>query len=129
KVELKDRNHFFTFAAKLMRMILVDYARSAQAAKRGSEFPHVPLSDDLPWVNLNSGDVSALNTALDELDAVDSPKARLVELRFFLGCTAQETAEVMNISKATVDRDLRLVRSWLYQRLRPGQAEQGGPVS
>jgi len=126
-VDLKDRAHFYAFAAKLMRNILADHARATQAQKRGSALPHAPLSDDLPWVNLNSGDVLELNRALDELDAADSRKVRLVELRYFLGCTSQEAAEILDISKATVDRDLKLVKSWLYQRLRTGVPSSGSP--
>ena len=58
-----------------------------------------------------------LNRALDELEAIDPQKVQLVELRFFLGCTSEETAEIMHISKATVDREVKFVKSWLYQRI------------
>jgi RNA polymerase sigma factor (TIGR02999 family) len=119
RVDLKDREHFYALAAKMMRMILVDHARSNLTLKRGSDFVHVPLSEDLPWVNLNNGDIIELNVALDELDATDPRKARLVELRYFLGCTAEEAGEALKISKTTVDRDLKLVKSWLYRRLCP----------
>ena len=60
-----------------------------------------------------------LNIALEQLETLDLRKAQLVELRYFLGCTAEETADLMNLSKATVDRDLKFVRSWLYQRVYP----------
>jgi len=121
KIDLADRTHFYTFAAKLMRMILADHARAILAEKRGGGVTHVPLSDDLPWINVNNGDVLELNLALDELESVDPRKARLVELRHYLGCTASEAAEILQVSKATVDRDLKLVRSWLYHRLRPAR--------
>jgi len=80
---------------------------------------HVPLSDDLSWVDVGSAELLDLNRALDELGPIDSYKVQLVELRYFLGCTAEETAELMQVSKATVDRDLKFVKSWLYRRIHP----------
>ncbi len=114
-----DRRHFYTFCAKVMRMILIDHARENQAQKRGGGGQQVPLSDDLPWVNIGSAELLDLNLALDELAALDPNKVHLVELRYFLGCTAEETAGLMQISKATVDREFRFIRSWLYQRIQP----------
>lgn len=118
KVELKDRQHFFTFAARLMRMILRDSARDHVAGKRGAGAPHVPISDDLPWLDFNGPELLDLDQALEELEGLDPRKAQLIELRQFLGCTADETAEILGVSKATVDRELRMVKAWLYQRLR-----------
>jgi RNA polymerase sigma factor (TIGR02999 family) len=115
--EWDDRTHFYTFAAKVMRRILMDHARATQANKRGAGLRHVQLSDEIPWVNLNSEDVVDLNQALDDLEAVDSRKVRLVELRYFLGCTVKECAELVAISTATAERDLTLARTWLYSRL------------
>ena len=85
--------------------------------KRGAGLQHLPLSDEIPWINLNSEDVMDLNRALDELDSVDPRKVRLVELRYFLGCTLTESAALLSISTATAERDLTLVRTWLYSRL------------
>ena len=82
----------------------------------------VPLSDDLAWVSVGSPELLDLNQALDELNELDSEKVQLVELRYFLGCTAVETAELMQVSKATVDRDLKFARSWLYRRMYPDNA-------
>jgi RNA polymerase sigma factor (TIGR02999 family) len=113
-----DRVHFFTFAAKIMRRILADHARMAKADKRGAGLPHVPLSDEMPWLNVNSDDVIDVNRALDELEGLDPRKVRLVELRYFLGCTVSEAAELIGISTATVERDLTMVKSWLYAKLR-----------
>ncbi len=112
-----DRAHFYAFAAKVMRRILTDHARTAKADKRGADLPHVPLSDEMPWVNVNGDDVIDVNRALDELEAVDPRKVRLVELRYFLGCTVPEAAALLDISTATVERDLTMVRSWLYAKL------------
>jgi len=114
-----DRRHFYTFCAKVMRMIMIDHARESQALKRGGGTERVPLSDDLPWVKIGSPELIDLNRALDELAALDPDKVRLVELRCFLGCTAEETAGLMQISKATVDREFKFIKSWLYQRIQP----------
>jgi len=117
KPDWNDRAHFYAFAATVMRRILMDHARAAHAGKRGSGLPHVPLCEEIPWVNLNSADVLDLNHALDELDAVDPRKARIVELRYFLGCTVVEAASILNISVATAERDLTMARTWLYAKL------------
>ncbi len=119
KAAWEDRQHFYTFAAKVMRMILIDHARVNQTQMRGGGSVHVPLSDDLSWVDVGSAELLDLNRALDELGPIDSYKVQLVELRYFLGCTAEETAELMQVSKATVDRDLKFVKSWLYRRIHP----------
>ena len=119
KADWADRQHFYTFSAKIMRMILTDQARSTDAKKRGGGAEHLPLNEQMPWVEIGSEDLLELNRALDELNVVDAEKVKLVELRFFLGCTAEETAAILNTSKATVDRDLKFVKSWLYRRLPP----------
>jgi RNA polymerase sigma factor (TIGR02999 family) len=119
-----DRSHFYTFAAKVMRMILIDHARGNQAARRGGGADRIPLNEELLWIDIGSPQMIDLNLALDELAAIDGNKVQLVELRYFLGCTAEETAELMHVSKATVDRDLKFIRTWLYRRLHG--REQGG---
>jgi RNA polymerase sigma factor (TIGR02999 family) len=123
KAAWDDRQHFFTFAARVMRMILIDHAREIQAQSRGGGFDRIPLSDDLMWVSIGSPELLDLNQALDELCVLDAYKVQLVELRYFLGCTAEETASLLQISKATVDRDLRFTKSWLYRRIHPGMSE------
>jgi RNA polymerase sigma factor (TIGR02999 family) len=117
KPDWDDRAHFYTFAAKVMRRILTDHARATHADKRGAGLQHVPLCDEVPWVNLNGVDVLDLNRALDELDSVDPRTVRLVELRYFIGCTLSESAEILGISTATAERGLTLARTWLYSRL------------
>jgi DNA-directed RNA polymerase specialized sigma24 family protein len=89
---------------------------------RGGGYERVPLSDDLAWINIDSPELLDLNRALDELGALDAPKVQLVELRYFLGCTAEETAALMQISKSTVDRELNFIKSWLYRRIHPSVA-------
>jgi RNA polymerase sigma factor (TIGR02999 family) len=117
KVAWEDRTHFFTFSAKIMRMILIDNARSNLAGRRGGGAEHVPLSEDLAWIDVGSPDMLALDQALQALALVDEEKVQLVELRYFLGCTAEETAEAMGLSKPTVDRGLRFARGWLFRHL------------
>jgi RNA polymerase sigma factor (TIGR02999 family) len=123
KAEWADRAHFYTFAAKVMRMILTDHARSNDAQKRGGGAQQVPLNEQMPWVQIGGESMLDLNRALDELEVIDSQKVQLVELRYFLGCTAEETAGIMQISKATVDREAKFVKSWLYQRIHGGRQE------
>jgi RNA polymerase sigma factor (TIGR02999 family) len=120
KVNWEDRAHFYTFSAKVMRMILIDHARGTHAQRRGGDADRIPLSEDMAWVGIGSVELIDLNRALDALEAVDATKVQLVELRYFLGCTAEETATLMNVSKATVDRDLKYARAWLFRRIRPG---------
>ncbi|HEY1255551.1 MAG TPA: ECF-type sigma factor [Terracidiphilus sp.] len=113
-----DRQHFYTFCARMMRMILIDNARECQAKMRGSY--GVPLNDDLSWVGIDSPELLDLDRALDELSSIDSEMVKLIELRYFLGCTTEETAELMQLSKATINRQLKFIKSWLYIRICPG---------
>jgi len=119
----EDRCHFYAFAAKIMRMILIDHARESQTQIRGGGYERVPLSDDLSWIDIDSPELLDLNRALDELGKIDPYKVELIELRYFLGCSAEETAALMQVSKPTVNRDLRFIRSWLYRRIHPGVIE------
>lgn len=119
KASWSDRAHFYTFAAKLMRMILTDHARGNAAQKRGGGAHHVPLNRDIPWIKIGSESLIDLNRALDELNGINAYNVQLVELRYFLGCTAEETAALLQVSKATVDRDLKFIKGWLYRRLYP----------
>lgn len=119
-LRFEDRQHFFSLAARLMRRVLIDQARLEGRQKRkGGEM--VPLHEDLAWVNAASSDILDLDRVLVELEAIDERKCRMVELHFFLGFTSEETAELLGISKATADRDLKFVRSWLYDRLHPAK--------
>ena len=114
-VSYQDRTHFYTFAAKVMRRILVDYARRGKAQKRGGE--RVVLADALAWMDPGSADMLDLDAALDELGALDEFKVHVLELRYFLGATGEETAELLGVSKATVDRAMRFSITWLHSRL------------
>ncbi len=119
KAEWNDRAHFYTFAAKTMRMILADHARATRAEKRGGRIEQLPLGVEAPWSGLNLADIIDVDRALEEMEAIDPRKVRLVELRYFLGCTVGECAELVGISVATAERDLAFIKSWLYLRLRP----------
>lgn len=113
-----DRQHFYTFAAKVMRLILIDYARQNKAQRRGGEDAvKVPLTPDLPWLGSEPENWLDLNRVLDKLELLDAKKVRLVELRFFLAFTAEEIADLQAVSKSTVDRELRFIKSWLYTEL------------
>jgi RNA polymerase sigma factor (TIGR02999 family) len=116
-----DRKEFYRFAAYTMRNILIDHARGGLTARRGAGAAHLPLTADLPWVDVAGPDFADLTRALDELDELDPRKARIVELRFFLGCTMPEAADILDISVATAERDFGFARVWLAQRLRPPQ--------
>jgi RNA polymerase sigma factor (TIGR02999 family) len=100
-----------------MRRVLVDHARSEGRQKRDAGVL-VPLLPEMAWIDAQPAEMMDLDRVLDELEQLDPRKCRMVELRFFLGFTAEETAELLNTSKATVDRELRFVRGWLGDRLR-----------
>ena len=117
KAQFDDRAHFFAFAARAMRRILVDCARIRQAAKRDAGATRLPLSPELAWVDPDGPEMIDLDRALDEMESIEPRKSRVVELRIFLGCTSAEAAELMGISKPTLDRDLRFALAWLFNRL------------
>ena len=118
KITWHDRGHFFTFAARMMRNILKDHARAHLAERRGGpDAIRLPLSEEVAWVGTSSVEILDLNRALDKLEQLDQRKAHLLELRFFLALTMEETAEVLSISLATAERDLRFSRSWLFHEL------------
>ena len=121
KANWADHAHFYAFAAKVMRVILIDHARAQLSHKRGGRAQHIPLNEQLPWVEIGDESMLDLNVALEELKELDPAKVQLVELRYFLGCTAEETAKVMNVSIATLNRDLKFVRSWLFDRIKSGK--------
>jgi RNA polymerase sigma factor (TIGR02999 family) len=124
KMTCEDRHHFFVFAARLMRNILTDHARARLAQCRGGGEKAVELPEAAPsflgFVGTSDAELLDLNRALEKLEAQDPRKARLVELRFFLSCTTEEACEILEISHATAERDLRFARAWLFTELRGG---------
>lgn len=117
QVQWRNRTHFFAISARLMRRILVDYARAHSYAKRGGGAQHIPLDEAAVFTKESAPDLVALDDALDALTRIDERKTRVIELRFFGGLTIEETAEVLKVSPDTVMRDWRLAKSWLMREL------------
>jgi RNA polymerase sigma factor (TIGR02999 family) len=115
-LRFEDREHFYSLSARLMRRVLVDHARAEKRLKRSGGTP-VVLHDDLVSIDYSPEAAIDIDRVLEELEKIDERKCRMVELRFFLGFSAEETAELLSTSKATVDRDMRFVRVWLLDRL------------
>ena len=118
RLEWADREHFYSFSARVMRYILIDYARARKARKRGGADSHIPLHEEMQWISMEGEDILELNQALEELDSMDPRKVRIIELRYFLGCTSEETADIEHVSKASIDRELQVARAWLFRRLK-----------
>lgn len=120
-VSWQNRAHFCAIAANAMRQILVERARARRTAKRGGGAQRITLVDEVIGAAAGAGvDVEALHEALERLAAVDAPRARLVELRYFGGLTIEEAAEVLGQSPATVKRGWALARAWLARELSEG---------
>jgi RNA polymerase sigma factor (TIGR02999 family) len=117
-VKWQSRAHFFGIAAQAMRRILVDHARAHAAGKRGDGARHVSLDNALLLTDIPSIDILALEEALTRLAGLDPQQSRVVELRFFGGLTMEETAEVLQVSTATVGREWTMAKSWLFAELR-----------
>jgi RNA polymerase sigma factor (TIGR02999 family) len=105
-------------AARLMRRILVDFARSRRYQKRGGGAKQISFSEAMEVAEGQPADVVALNDALEALARVDERKSQVVELRFFGGLGIEETAEVLNVSRETVKRDWKFAKMWLVRHLR-----------
>jgi RNA polymerase sigma factor (TIGR02999 family) len=116
----ENRAQFFGIAARLMRRILVDYARARRAQKRGGAALLVSLGAavDTPS-DARAEDVVAIDEALERLSRIDADQVRIVELRFFAGLTVEEIARVVRRSPRTVKREWQLARAWLFRELRP----------
>jgi RNA polymerase sigma factor (TIGR02999 family) len=115
RVNWKNRAQFLGLAAEMMRRILVNHARDRAAAKRGGGAQRISLSALHEGTDPPDIELIALDQALTDLAALDPRKSRIVELKFFGGLTTEETAEVLNISHGTVEKELLLARSWLYR--------------
>jgi len=113
----QDRAHFFAMSARLMRRVLIDFARSRGYQKRGAGALAISLDEAPSVCNEPDKNLVALDDALSQLTAVDPRKAKIVELRYFGGLSIKETAEVLNVSTETVVRDWRLAKIWLLREL------------
>lgn len=116
-VAYADRTHFFAVSARVMRRILVDHAKAKHRAKRGEGWTPVTLDEALVVAPQRPANLIALDEALERFHRQDPRKAEAIELHYFGGLTYEEVAEVLGISPATVDRDLRLAKAWLYREL------------
>jgi len=115
--EWQNRAHFFGVAARLMRQILVEYARGHQAAKRGGSACKVTLEEGSLLPQQADLDVVVLDDALQDLAKLDEQQSRIVELRFFAGLSIDDTSEVLGISPATVSREWTTARIWLHREI------------
>ena len=117
EVAWQDRAHFLGIAARLMRRVLVDHARTRDAGKRGDGDYKVALDENIAAADAPGVDLVDLDRALDALHVIDERKSRVIEMRFFGGMSVEETAEVLHVSTDTVKRDWRLAKLWLLREL------------
>jgi RNA polymerase sigma factor (TIGR02999 family) len=120
KVEWQNRAHFFGIAARIMRRILLNYARDQNRQKRGGKAIHVSLSEAMVMPAEKDRELISLNDALDRLEALDPRKSRVVELRYFGGLSVEEAAEVLKVSPITVMRDWQFAKAWLAREMQNG---------
>jgi RNA polymerase sigma factor (TIGR02999 family) len=125
--EAENRKHFVAVAARLMRQILVDYARTRGAAKRGAN-RIVELDTAMALPETPNTNVVAVDDALKLLAQVDEQQSKLVELRFFGGLTTEEAAEVLGISRSTAKRDWNVAKAWLSRQMKRGRRGKTGAV-
>ena len=118
EVGWEGRRHFLAVAARTMRRVLVDHARSRERVKRGGGVIAVTLGDPAGEAGPDPIDIIAIDRALEELEALDERKARLVELHYFAGLSYEDAAVLLGVSPVTVHRDLRFARTWLHARLK-----------
>ncbi len=124
EIEWRNRAHFFAIAARIMRNLLVDHARSKQMARRGGGAMQVSLNEALAGQPEISIDLLILDQALSRLARVDERKSRIVELRFFGGLSAEETAEALGLSEITIKREWLKAKAWLYRELNSGESNK-----
>lgn len=117
QVQWHNRSHFFAVAARFMRRILVNHAKRRNRSKRGGKLLKLSFEEDLVVSPEPSADLVAIDEALTRLAAVDSQKARIVELRYFAGLTIAEVSEVLEISQATVKRHWDFAKAWLLREV------------
>ncbi len=117
RVNWQNRAHFFGISAEIMRRILVDYARGQKAEKRGGNVEKLSLDAAISVSDEMDVDLVALDDALADLTRLDPRQGHIVELRFFGGLTLEETAEVLSLSRSTVEREWLMAKAWLYKSL------------
>jgi RNA polymerase sigma factor (TIGR02999 family) len=117
RIDWRDRAHFLSIGARLMRRVLVDMARARRAGKRGGDVVRVTLDDEMPAASSQAADVLRLDEALEALARLDPRKGRVIELRFFGGLSTEETAAVLDVSTKTVIRDWTFAKAWLQREM------------
>lgn len=127
QIRWQGRAHFLAMAARLMRRILVEHARSQAYQKRGAGAPHVTFDELLVGPGAGAGDLVALDDALAALAVEHDRKARVVELRYFGGLSVEETAGILEVSAETVMRDWKFARNWLFRELARRPSRPGPP--
>jgi RNA polymerase sigma factor (TIGR02999 family) len=125
KPSWQNRTHFVAAAAQLMRRIMVDHARERHALKRGGGALKVTLDEAALVTETRSEELLALDEALERLAAQDPRKSQIVELRYFGGLTAEETAEFLKLSLRTVEREWNMAKAWLYRALSGDEPDEG----
>jgi RNA polymerase sigma-70 factor, ECF subfamily len=121
QIEFSGRRHFFAFCGTLMRQILTDDARRRLAEKREGITISLAGADEVPWFGQSAEELMLLNLVMERLREQEPQKAAVVELRLYAGCTAEETAEALGLSKATVDRHMSFAKAYLFRELRTGR--------
>ena len=116
-IDWQDRVHFFAIAARTIRRLLVDHAKAKQRDKRGAGVTAITLNEEIVGGGNADIDVIELDLAMRKLAAIDERKSKIVELYFFGGLSYDEAAAVLEVSAATVDRDLRFAKAWLHREL------------
>jgi RNA polymerase sigma factor (TIGR02999 family) len=109
----ENRAHFFAIASRVMRRVLVDHARRKKSGKRGGGLPELSLEEAITPAGARGSDLLALDEALAKLEAFDARKCRVIEMRYFGGCTVEEIAEALGVATITVVRDSRVAEAWL----------------
>ena len=122
RTDWRNRAHFFAISSSLMRRILVDMARRRNARRRGGDTVMLPLDEALVFSPERASELVRLNDALEALARLDERKSRIIEMRFFGGLTAEETAEVLKISPDTVLREWKRARAWLQVEMDRGNS-------
>ncbi|MEM1095654.1 MAG: sigma-70 family RNA polymerase sigma factor [Bacteroidota bacterium] len=125
-VDWQDRAHFFALAARAMRQILIDHARTRNAQKRQGQHPHVPLDSAVVMADRRADELLALDEALAELESWNPRMAQVVECRFFGGYTQEETARILGVTDRTVRREWTRAKVYLYRAMHPDVATSDG---
>jgi len=122
QIDCQGKTHFFAICAKIMRQILIDYARQHQRLKHGGDHKKMEMNSRIAVDEMDVVDIVALNDAMEELAAMDKREAQVVELRFFGGLQVDEIATYLGVSKRTVEGDWKHAKAWLQLKLDGGKA-------